>query len=111
VRFLCAAVLAMEALAVLLGIAPAITLADVDPAVAVGGGVAIAAACVAVAASLRHSWAFAAGSFLQAIVILTGLVVPAMAVVGCIFALLWGLAIYLGARVERIRRERGIPDR
>jgi len=111
VRFLCAAVLAMEALAVLLGIAPAITLADVDPAVAVGGGFAIAAACIVVAALLRYRVAYAAGSFLQAVVILTGLIVPSMAVVGTIFALLWGLAIYLGARVERIRRERGIPDR
>jgi Protein of unknown function (DUF4233) len=110
-RFLCSAVLAMEALAVALGIAPAITMAGVNPGAAVGGGLAIAAACLVVAASLRWSWAYAAGSFLQVVIILTGLVVPAMAIVGSVFAFLWGVAIYLGARVERIRRERGIPDR
>jgi Protein of unknown function (DUF4233) len=110
-RFLCAAVLAMEAIAVALGIAPAITLADVDPAAAVGGGLAIAAACLVVAACLRWSWAYAAGSVLQGVIIATGLVLPAMAIVGAAFASLWGLAIYLGGRVERIRRERGIPDR
>jgi hypothetical protein len=110
-RFLCTAVLAMEALAVTLGIAPAITMADVHPGVAVGGGLAIAAACLAVAASLRWDWAYAVGSFLQVVIILTGFVVPAMAIVGSAFAFLWGLAIYFGARAERIRRERGISDR
>lgn len=110
-RFLCAAVLAIEALAVLLGIAPAITLADVDAAVAAGGGAAIAAACVVVAAALPRGWAYAAGWALQAVVLLTGLIVPSMVIVGGAFAVLWATAIYLGGRVERIRRERGIPDR
>jgi hypothetical protein len=111
VRFLCRAVLAFEALVVALGIAPAIALGDVHPGVAIGGGLAIAGACLAVAASLRQGWGYAAGSFLQAVVILTGVVLPAMAIVGAIFAILWSLAIYLGGRAERIRRERGIVDR
>jgi hypothetical protein len=111
VRFLCAAVLAFEALVVALGIAPAVALADVHPGVAAGGGLGIAAACVVAAASLPRRWAYATGSVLPAIVILTGLVVPGMAIVGVVFAALWATAIYLGGRAERIRRERGIADR
>jgi Protein of unknown function (DUF4233) len=111
VRFLCAAVLAFEAVVAALGIAPAMALANVDPGVAVGGGLGIATACVVAAASLPRRWAYVAGSVLQAVVILTGLVVPGMAIVGVVFAALWVTAIYLGGRVERIRRERGIADR
>lgn len=110
-RFLCAAVLAFEAVVVVLGIAPAIALAGVHAGVAAGGGLGVAAACVVAAAALPRRWAYVAGSLLQAIVILTGLVVPGMAIVGGVFAALWATAIYLGGRAERIRRERGIADR
>ena len=43
-------------------------------------------------------WALAAGSLLQVAVIATGLVVPAMFVLGAVFAVLWAAAIWLGLR-------------
>jgi hypothetical protein len=45
-----------------------------------------------------QGWALAAGSVLQVAVIAAGLVVPAMFVLGTIFAALWAVAIWLGLR-------------
>ena len=61
---------------------------------AVGGALAIG--CLAVAAMITRSWAYKAGSALQVLAILSGFVVPAMFVVGVIFAVLWTVAVRLG---------------
>jgi hypothetical protein len=45
-----------------------------------------------------QGWALAAGSVLQVAVIAAGVVVPAMFVLGAIFAALWAVAIWLGLR-------------
>jgi hypothetical protein len=45
-------------------------------------------------------WALKAGTVLQAMVIAAGIVVPAMYVLGVIFAALWGTGIWLARRHE-----------
>jgi hypothetical protein len=107
VRFLGSLVLSFEALVVVLGIAPAITLADVPPAVAIGLGLGLSAACLVVAALLRYRWAFLAGSLIQVAVFATALVLPAMLLIGLLFGGLWALALVGGRRVDRFQHEQG----
>ena len=45
-----------------------------------------------------QGWALVVGSLLQATVIAAGVVVPAMFVLGAVFAGLWAVAIWLGLR-------------
>ena len=68
---------------------------------------------VVVAGLLRYSWAFGAGWVLQALIVLSGLVVPLMWFLGAVFVLLWWLALHYGAKAERIqaafRDHEGLP--
>jgi len=66
----------------------------------VAGGVlaAVAVLLAAVVGRPGQGWTLAAGSLLQVAVIATGLVVPAMFVLGAVFAVLWATAIWLGLR-------------
>jgi hypothetical protein len=60
-------------------------------------------ACFVVAGLLRGEWAYMLGWVLQVAAIGLGFVVPAMFVLGPIFALLWGTAYFLGRKIERER--------
>lgn len=96
-----ATVLCMEAIVIALAIPVATSLSDVDTSAAVTVGLALAVACVVVAGLLRRGrFAYVLGSALQLAVIVLGLVVPAMFVLGAIFAVLWFVALFLGAKVE-----------
>ena len=100
-RRLCATVLIFEAIVIGLAIPVAITI-EHEPHVSAGvaGGVLAGVAIVLAAVVGRpgQGWALVAGSLLQVAVIVTGLVVPAMFVLGAIFAALWAVAIWLGWR-------------
>ena len=48
-----------------------------------------------------HGWALYAGSVLQVLVIVSGVLIPAMYILGVIFAALWFTGIWLARRVER----------
>ncbi len=108
-RRLAASVLVFESLVVLFAIAVAVQVAGVDGATAGAVGATLAAACLIVAGLLRHPWAYALGTLLQVLVIATGLVVPTMWLMGGIFALLWWLALHLGAKAVVIERDRAEP--
>lgn len=97
-RRLAASVLAMEAIVVALALPVAVTMADVGPAVAGTGAGVLIAAVVVVAGLLRYRAAYVAGSFLQVVLIASGVVVSAMYFLGAVFAILWGTALWLGAR-------------
>jgi hypothetical protein len=101
VRRLCATVLIMEAIVIGLAIPVAITVEHVPHlAAGVAGGVLAGAAVLlaGVVGRPRQGWALAAGSLLQVAVIVAGLVVPALFVLGVLFAALWAVAIWLGLR-------------
>lgn len=104
-RTLASSVLVGEAFVVFFATLVATDLSDIDDGALwlVGGGAAVA--CLLVAGLLRYQWAYIAGSLLQVLVIAAGVVVPVMFFLGAIFALLWGLAIYLGRRVARLQAD------
>jgi len=101
VRQLCGTVLIMEAVVLGLAIAPAIALEHRSGGVAggVGGGLAL---CALVLGGLvgRRAWALWAGSVLQVLVIAAGTLVPAMYILGVIFAALWITGIWLARRLQ-----------
>ena len=100
-RVLGAAVLAFEAIVVLLAI-PVVVVGTVPvpPWLGITGGVTLALALVVLARYVTRPWAVPVGWVLQGLVVLTGLLAPPMFIVGGIFALLWGLAIRLARQVD-----------
>ena len=103
IRQLCGTVLIMEAIVIGLAIPVAIVGEHANRGVAggVGGGLAICALLIGgVVGRPRMGWALWAGTVLQALVIAAGVVVPAMYVLGVIFAALWVTGIWLVRRHE-----------
>jgi hypothetical protein len=92
----------MEAVVVLLAIVPAKQLEHVSGgmAAAVGGAIAVVAfaLCGYVGRGRGALWA---GSVFQALVIASGVLLPAMYILGAIFAGLWFTGIWLGRKWER----------
>jgi hypothetical protein len=104
VKRLCGTVLIMEAVVVLLAIVPAIRLEHVHggTAGAVGGAIAVVAILLSgVVGRPRMGWALYVGSVFQLAVIASGVFVPAMYILGVIFALLWFTGIWLARKVAR----------
>ena len=101
-RVLGAAVLAFEAIVVLLAIPVVVVVGrvPVPPWLGITGGVTLALALVVLARYVTRPWAVPVGWVLQGLVVLTGLLAPPMFIVGGIFALLWGLAIRLARQVD-----------
>lgn len=105
-RVIATSVLTFEALIVVLAIPVAITLGDVDPTLAVAGGLALAVLCLVVAGSLRRPWGYRVGWVVQALILLSGFVVHAMFLVGGLFVLLWVVGLKVGRRGEELHAER-----
>ena len=101
-RRLCGTVLIMEAVVVLLAIVPAKVLEHVN------GGIALVAIVLAGCVGRpRMGWALYAGSVLQLLIIAAGVVMPAMYILGVIFAALWFTGIWLARKVEAANRDLG----
>lgn len=102
-RQLCGTVLGMEAVVLLLAIVPMKVLEHVHGGTAAAVGCGIAAAAILLAALIGRphmGWALYAGSVLQLVVIVSGILIPAMYVLGVIFAALWFTGIWLARKVE-----------
>jgi hypothetical protein len=107
IRRLCGTVLIMEAIIIGLAILPAIALEHANRPLAggIGGGLALCALLLSgMVGRPRMGWALKAGTVLQAMVIAAGIVVPAMYVLGVIFAALWVTGIWLARRHEAPER-------
>jgi hypothetical protein len=100
---MCATVLVLEAITLGLTTPLMITLAGIDPPIALSVGLGLAACCLVVAGLLRLERAYWLGHAIQVAAIGLGFVVPLMFVLGPIFALLWGTAYGLGRKIERER--------
>jgi hypothetical protein len=101
-RVLGASVLALEAIVVILAIPVVVVTGTVPvpPWLGITAGVVLAIALIVLARYVTRPWAIPVGWVLQGLVVLTGLLAPAMFIVGGIFALLWGVAIRLGRQVD-----------
>jgi hypothetical protein len=94
-----AATLTMEAIVVWMAIAPLAALGELP-----GWGIAVlgllGAALVALAALLKRPWAYAVGTGLQVVVLLTGFFHPAMFVLGGAFGVLWLVELRMRAKLR-----------
>ena len=64
------------------------------------GGILLCAAMVTLIGLLRYSWSYPVGWGLQAIIIATGFVTPAMFFVGALFAAMWTYCMITGSRID-----------
>ena len=100
-RRLCASVLVFEAIVLILAVPVAITIEHLQRGVAggVGGGLALAAVLLAGLVG-RGRWTLVAGTILQVLIIAAGLAVPALYVLGVIFAAFWFGGIWMANLLE-----------
>jgi hypothetical protein len=101
-RRLCASVLLFEAIVLILAVPVAITIEHLRHGVAagVGGGLALAAVVLAGLVG-RGRWALIAGTVLQILIIVAGIAVPALYILGVIFAAFWFTGIWMANRLEQ----------
>lgn len=105
-RTLAASVLAFEAFVALFAGLVAKDLADLPRGVGLTAGVVLMVVCVLVAGLLRRPEGYLAGWVVQVLLVVSGVWVPAMFVVGTVFALLWWVALRQGARLDALAAAR-----
>ena len=113
IRQLCGTVLIMEAVVIGLAILPAIVLEHANHGLAggIGGALAVCALLIGgVVGRPGMGWALWAGTVLQVLVIAAGVVVPAMYVLGVIFAALWVTGIWLARRHAPAKPQPSAPS-
>jgi hypothetical protein len=69
-------------------------------------GSALAVLCVVAAGLMRRPWGVTLGWAVQALTLLSALVVPAMLLVGLIFLALWVLCMVQGAKIDALQAQR-----
>ena len=109
-RGIAASVLVFEGMVVFFATLVALDLSDVDDATLWWTGGTLAVTCVLVAGLLGRPWGYLAGSALQVLVVAAGFLVPAMFVLGLVFAALWFLALHLGRKVARMQAAQPPPE-
>ena len=95
VRGLGAGTLALEALVLLLAIQPIRVVGGHLSGAAIAAIVALAVACVLLAGQMKRSWAWNAGTVLQGLLLLSGLLHWSLLVLGVMFALVWAYALHV----------------
>lgn len=94
VRGVGAVTLVLEAIVLLLALAPLAVLTGLSPA-RVAVLLALAAACLVLVGLLRFGWAWYAAAALQVAVIATGAFQWSLAVLGVVFLLIWAYVVRL----------------
>jgi hypothetical protein len=95
VRALGSGTLALEAIVLLLAIQPIRLFAGDLSGWGIGAVVTLAVLCAVVAGSMKRRWAWHAGTALQVLLILTGVVHWSLAALGLIFGATWAYATYV----------------
>ncbi|WP_433126581.1 DUF4233 domain-containing protein [Micromonospora sp. CA-240977] len=95
VRGLGAGTLSLEALVLLLAIQPIRVVGGDLSGAAIGTVVALAVAAIVVAGMMRRRWAWHAGTALQGLLMLGGLLHWSLLALGIIFALVWAYALHV----------------
>jgi hypothetical protein len=95
-RRLTSSVLAMEVVVFWLAIIVAIVQTNVPTVASAVVGGALALGCLVIAARITKPWAYRAGTVLQVLAFLSGIVVPTMFIVGAIFGGLWWVSLRMG---------------
>ncbi|MET8530190.1 DUF4233 domain-containing protein [Micromonospora sp. NPDC005172] len=95
VRGLGAGTLGLEALVLLLAIQPIRVVGGDLGGAAIAVVVALAVAAILLAGMMRRPWAWHAGTVLQGLLILAGLLHWSLLVLGIIFALVWAYALHV----------------
>jgi hypothetical protein len=95
IRALGAGTLALEAVVLLLAIQPIRVLGGDLSGWGVGAVIVLAALCAVVAAAMKRAWTWPAGTMLQALVLVAGLLHWSLAVLGLIFGAAWAYATYV----------------
>jgi hypothetical protein len=101
-RRLCGTVLIMESVILLLTIVPAIKFEHLNGGTAGGVGAGLAIAGLLLGGMVGRpgkGWALVAGSVFQAAVIASGVLIPAMYVLGAVFTALWITGLWLARRI------------
>lgn len=104
-RGMCAAVLALEAIALGLMTPVLITIAEVPVPLALTVGLGLCVLAILTAGMLRKEWGYWLGGAIQVAALLVGFWIPAMFFLGAVFALCWFGADALGRKIEREKRE------
>ncbi|GGM16452.1 MULTISPECIES: DUF4233 domain-containing protein [Micromonospora] len=99
VRGLGAATLGLEALVLLIGIQPIRALGTELSGATMGLLVAVAVAAVVLAGMMRRPWAWHAGTALQGVLLLGGLLHWSLLALGVIFALVWAYALHVRRQI------------
>lgn len=94
-----AAALGLEAVVLLLAIQPIRQFGGHLSGWGVGAVVALAVLCLVVAGNLKRRWAWPAGTVLQALLLVSGLLHWSLAVIGLLFAAAWAYASYVRRRI------------
>ncbi|MEU9509770.1 DUF4233 domain-containing protein [Micromonospora sp. NPDC048170] len=95
VRGLGAGTLSLEALVLVLAIQPIRMVGGDLGGAAIGAVVALAVAAVLLAGMMRRPWAWHAGTALQGLLMLAGLLHWSLLVLGVVFALVWAYALHV----------------
>ncbi|SCG80387.1 DUF4233 domain-containing protein [Micromonospora rifamycinica] len=95
VRGLGAGTLGLEALVLLLAIQPIRVVGGDFGGAAIAATVALAVAAVLLAGLIRRRWAWSAGTVLQGLLLLAGLLHWSLFGLGVIFALVWAYALHV----------------
>ncbi|WP_241984406.1 DUF4233 domain-containing protein [Cryobacterium sp. Hb1] len=106
-RTLATIVLGFETIVVFLGAVVTLGLVSVatepgpvSPLTVIIGGVLLCLAMVVLIALLRFRWSYPIGWLLQAVIIATGFITPAMFFVGALFAAMWTYCMVTGSRID-----------
>ena len=107
---MCAAMLTLQAVVLFLAGLVMTGLTDIGFGAAVGIGLGLAVLSLLAAGMLGRPWGYWLGWAVQVVTLALGFVVPMMFLLGVAFGGLWAAAYFVGAKVDREKKERAVLE-